>query len=124
MTLGDVYLAESHTDVADSNLIGRISVFDRNGKFLRATGRTGTAPGEFRTPYALEFDSRGRTSRRGSPQSSHPDPDQGGAFVVAYDDFGRISELAIDATTSSTPPIRSRAPGCIQAGSGASASVA
>ena len=27
---GDVYVAESHTDVTDPNLIGRISVFDKN----------------------------------------------------------------------------------------------
>ena len=57
---GDVYVAESHTDVTDPNLVGRISVFDRNGKFIRTIGKTGTGPGEFRTPHALEFDSRGR----------------------------------------------------------------
>jgi len=47
---GDVYVAESHTDVADPNLVGRISVFDKTGKFLRVIGKTGTGPGEFRTP--------------------------------------------------------------------------
>ena len=57
---GDVYVAESHTDVTDPNLVGRISVFDKNGKFLRVIGKTGTGPGEFRTPHALEFDSQGR----------------------------------------------------------------
>jgi hypothetical protein len=35
-------------------------VFDKNGKFLRVIGKAGTGPGEFRTPHALEFDSRGR----------------------------------------------------------------
>jgi len=57
---GDVYIAESHTDVADPKLIGRISVFDKTGKFLRVIGKTGTGPGEFRTPHALAFDSQGR----------------------------------------------------------------
>src|SRR5215204_4596019 len=52
---GDVYVAESHTNVADPNLVGRISVFDKNGKFLRTIGKTGTAPAEFRTPHGLEF---------------------------------------------------------------------
>src|SRR5262245_20638373 len=51
---GDVYVAESHTNVEDPNLVGRISVFDRNGKFLRVIGKTGTGPGEFRTPHAIE----------------------------------------------------------------------
>ena len=57
---GDIYVAESHTNVEDPNLVGRISVFDRNGKFLRTIGKTGTGPGEFRTPHAIEFDSQGR----------------------------------------------------------------
>ena len=35
-------------------------MFDQNGKFLRIIGKTGTGPGEFRTPHALEFDSQGR----------------------------------------------------------------
>src|SRR5437879_8924031 len=42
---GDVYVAESHTNVEDPNLTGRISVFDRSGKFLRNIGKTGTGPG-------------------------------------------------------------------------------
>jgi hypothetical protein len=45
---GDIYVAESHTDVADPNLVGRISVFDKTGKFLRVIGKAGTGPGEFR----------------------------------------------------------------------------
>jgi hypothetical protein len=57
---GDIYVAESHTDVRDPNLVGRISVFDRNGKFLRIIGKTGTGPGEFRTPHMIKFDSQGR----------------------------------------------------------------
>jgi len=32
--------------------LGRISVFDKNGRFLRTIGKTGTGPGEFRTPHA------------------------------------------------------------------------
>src|SRR6266853_1486017 len=57
---GDVYVAESHSDVTDPNLVGRISVFNKNGKFLRTIGKAGTGPGEFRTPPPLELDSRGR----------------------------------------------------------------
>src|SRR4030095_9398776 len=49
---GDVYVAESHTNVGDPNLVGRISVFDRSGKFLRVIGKTGRGPREFRTPHA------------------------------------------------------------------------
>ena len=93
---GDVYVAESHTDVADPNLIGRISVFDRNGKFLRTIGKAGTGPAEFRTPHALEFDSRGRLIVADRHNHRIQILTKQGQFVSEYDDFGRTSGLAID----------------------------
>src|SRR6202162_3403874 len=57
---GDIYVAESHTNVEDTNLVGRISVFDRSGKFLRTIGKTGTGQAEFRTPPMIKLDSQGR----------------------------------------------------------------
>jgi DNA-binding beta-propeller fold protein YncE len=93
---GDVYVAESHTDVADPNLIGRISVFDKNGKFLRTIGKAGTGPAEFRTPHALEFDSRGRLIVADRHNHRIQILTKQGRFVSEYDDFGRTSGLAID----------------------------
>jgi hypothetical protein len=40
--------------------IHRLSKFDRTGKFMKATGQRGSAPGEFIQPHALAFDSKGR----------------------------------------------------------------
>jgi sugar lactone lactonase YvrE len=94
---GDVYVAESHTDVADPNLVGRISVFDRSGKFLRVIGRTGTAPGEFRTPHALEFDSQGRLVVADRHNHRIQILTKEGKFIAEHADFGRTSGLAIDA---------------------------
>ena len=93
---GDVYVAESHTDVADPNLIARISVFDRTGKFLRVIGKTGTGPGEFRTPHALEFDSQGRLIVADRHNHRIQILTKEGKFVAEYHDFGRTSGLAID----------------------------
>jgi DNA-binding beta-propeller fold protein YncE len=93
---GDVYIAESHTDVADPNLVGRISVFDKNGKFLRAIGKTGTGPGEFRTPHALAFDSKGRLIVADRHNHRIQILTKTGKFIREYDDFGRTSGLAID----------------------------
>jgi DNA-binding beta-propeller fold protein YncE len=93
---GDVYVAESHTDVADPNLVARISVFDRNGKFLRVIGKTGTAPGEFRTPHALEFDSQGRLVVADRHNHRVQILTKEGKFVREYPEFGRASGLAID----------------------------
>jgi DNA-binding beta-propeller fold protein YncE len=93
---GDIYITESHTDVADPNLIGRISVFDKNGKFLRVIGKAGTGPGEFRTPHALEFDSKGRLVVADRHNHRIQVLTKAGKFVLEYDDFGRTSGLAID----------------------------
>ncbi len=94
---GDVYIAESHTDVTDPNLVGRISVFDRSGKYLRVIGKTGTAPGEFRTPHAIELDSQGRLVVADRHNHRIQILTKEGTFVAAYSEFGRTSGLAIDA---------------------------
>ena len=93
---GDVYVAESHTDVAAPNLVARISVFDRSGKFLRVIGKTGTAPGEFRTPHALEFDSQGRLIVADRHNHRIQILTKDGKFIREYFEFGRTSGLAID----------------------------
>jgi DNA-binding beta-propeller fold protein YncE len=93
---GDVYVAESHTDVRDPNLVGRISVFDKNGKFLRTIGKTGTGPGEFRTPHALAFDSRGQLVIADRHNHRVQFLTKDGKFVREYDEFGRTSGLAVD----------------------------
>jgi sugar lactone lactonase YvrE len=89
-------VAESHTDVRDPHLIGRISVFDKNGKFLRIIGQTGTGPGEFRTPHGLAFDSQGRLIVADRHNHRLQMLTKDGKFVREYDNFGRVSGLAID----------------------------
>ena len=93
---GDVYICESHTDVTDPGLVGRISVFDKNGKFLRVIGKTGTGPGEFRTPHAIEFDSQGRLVVADRHNHRVQILTKDGKFIREYDNFGRTSGLAID----------------------------
>jgi DNA-binding beta-propeller fold protein YncE len=93
---GDVYVAESHTDVTDPTLVGRISVFDRSGKFLRVIGKTGTGPGEFRTPHAIEFDSQGRLVVADRHNHRIQILTKEGKVVAEYGEFGRTSGLAID----------------------------
>jgi len=94
---GDVYVAESHTNVADPNLVGRISVFDKAGKFLRTIGKTGPAPGEFRTPHGLAFDSQARLIVVDRHNHRVQIMTKDGRFVAEYPDFSRGSGLAIDA---------------------------
>jgi DNA-binding beta-propeller fold protein YncE len=93
---GDIYVAESHTDVTDPNLVGRISVLDETGKFLRVIGKAGTGPGEFRTPHALAFDSQGRLVVADRHNHRIQLLTKSGQFILEYDGFGRSSGLAID----------------------------
>jgi len=71
-------------------------VFDRNGKFLRAIGKAGTGPGEFRTPHAVEFDSQGRLVVADRHNHRIQILTKEGKFISEYDDFGRTSGVAID----------------------------
>src|ERR1700756_5692057 len=93
---GDIYVAESHTNVEDPNLVGRISVFDRTGKFLRTIGKTGTGPGEFRTPHAIKFDSQGRLIVADRHNHRIQILTKEGKYVGEYREFSRVSGLAID----------------------------
>jgi DNA-binding beta-propeller fold protein YncE len=109
---GDIYVSESHTNVEDPNLIGRISVFDRNGKFLRVIGKTGTGPGEFRTPHMMAFDSQGRLIVADRHNHRIQILTKDGKYVGDYREFSRPSGLAIDgndtiyvADSESTPRV-------------------
>jgi sugar lactone lactonase YvrE len=93
---GDVYVAESHTNVEDPNLVGRISVFDRTGKFLRIIGKTGTGPGEFRTPHSVKFDSQGRLIVADRHNHRVQILTKEGRFIAEYKEFSRVSGIAID----------------------------
>jgi DNA-binding beta-propeller fold protein YncE len=94
---GDVYVAESHTDVNDPNLIGRITVFDRTGRVLRIIGKTGTGPGEFRTPHAIRWDSQGRLIVADRHNHRIQILTKDGKYIGEYKEFSRPSGLAIDA---------------------------
>ena len=52
---------------SEDSIFGRISVFDRNGKFLRVIGKRGTGPGQFDTARARVRLS-GTADRRRPPQ--------------------------------------------------------
>lgn len=95
---GDVYVAESHTDVNDPHLVGRISVFDKTGKFLRVIGRTGLGPGEFRTPHGLAWDSQGRLIVADRHNHRIQILTKSGNYLGELHEFSRASGLAIDAS--------------------------
>ena len=53
---GDVFVADGHNEVGNN----RVVKFSKDGKYVKEWGKTGFAPGEFRTLHAIAMDSRGR----------------------------------------------------------------
>ena len=96
---GDIFVAEGHSGQnadAKPDTVGRISKFNKDGKFIKSWGKLGTAPGEFRTPHSLAFDSRGRlfVADRGNLRIQIFDQDA--KFIDEWRQFSRISGLWID----------------------------
>ncbi len=92
---GDIYVAESHMDINAPDLVGRISVFDATGKFLRTIGKAGMGPGEFRTPHAMAFDSKGNLIVADRSNHRVQMLTKSGVFVREYANFSRVSGLAV-----------------------------
>jgi sugar lactone lactonase YvrE len=96
---GDIYVADGHSGQganATRATVARIAKFDANGNFLESWGRIGSAPGEFRTPHGLAFDSQGRlfVADRGNVRIQIFD--QQGRFIDQWKQFGRLSGIFID----------------------------
>jgi len=97
---GSIYVGDGHGGQganADLSTVARIAKFDRHGRFLESWGSIGTAPGKFRTPHSLAFDSQGRlfVADRGNVRIQIFEQD--GTFIDEWNQFGRLSGIYIDA---------------------------
>jgi sugar lactone lactonase YvrE len=96
---GDIFVSDGHSGQQpnpppDAN--ARIVKFTRDGKYLKEWGRLGSGPGEFRTPHAMAFDSRGRlfVADRGNHRIQIFDQD--GKLLDTWHQFSRVSGVFID----------------------------
>jgi len=95
---GDIFVSEGHggqNPDAPADTVARISKFSKDGRFIKSWGRFGSRPGEFRTPHALAFDSRGRlfVADRGNHRIQIFDQD--GKYLDSFVQFSRVSGLFI-----------------------------
>jgi len=89
---GDLFIADGH----GGNSNARIVKYSKDGKFLKTWGRKGTAHGEFDTPHALAFDSKGRLFVADRANDRIQIFDQEGTFLEEWKQFSRPSGLFID----------------------------
>ena len=97
---GDIFVADGHTGQQGGyppDKTGRIIKYDSDGNYIMEWGVIGEEPGDFRTPHALAFDSRGRlfVADRGNHRIQIFDQD--GNHLDSYYQFGRISGIFITA---------------------------
>jgi DNA-binding beta-propeller fold protein YncE len=107
---GSIFVADGHdaqgmtTNAAlDEGLkrgaTSRISKFSPDGKFIKSWGKIGVKHGEFRTPHALVFDSKGRlwVADRGNHRIEIFDQD--GNYLESRYMFSRVSGIFIKGET-------------------------
>ena len=95
---GDIFVSDGHSgqnpDPPEGST-GRILKFDSEGNFLASIGHWGVEPGEFKTPHALDIDSRGRlvVGDRGNNRLQVLDLD--GNFIEQFKQYSRPSGIYI-----------------------------
>jgi sugar lactone lactonase YvrE len=89
---GDIFVADGH----DDNTNARIVKFSKEGKFIKAWGKRGSAAGEFDTPHGLALDSRARLFVADRGNNRIQIFDQDGRFLEEWKQFSRPSGLYID----------------------------
>ena len=89
---GEVFIADGHNE--DGN--NRVMKFSKDGRFIKSWGKTGYAPGEFRTLHAIALDSRGRVFVADRANNRVQIFDQEGKFLAQWTQFGRPSGIFFD----------------------------
>jgi len=92
---GEIFVCEGHSDAATAP--ARLVKLDRTGKFIKETGKRGSAPGEFIQPHSLAFDSKGRlfVADRSNNRIQVYDQDLN-LLDTGWEQYSRISGLWID----------------------------
>lgn len=89
---GDVFVADGHNETGNN----RVVKFSKDGKYVKEWGKTGYAPGEFRTLHAIAMDSRGRIFVGDRANNRVQLFDQEGKFLSQWTQFGRPSGIFFD----------------------------
>jgi sugar lactone lactonase YvrE len=90
---GEIFVADSHSFTDGNN---RVVKFAKDGTFIKAWGRTGYAPGEFRMLHSIALDAQGRVFVADRGNNRIQIFDQEGTFIAMWTQFGRPSGITFD----------------------------
>jgi len=89
---GNIFVSQGH----GARQTDRVSIFSKDGKFMKSFGTRGAGPGEFNTPHNLAMDSQGRLFVGDRVNNRIQIFDQDGKFLQEWKQFGRPSGIFID----------------------------
>ena len=89
---GDIFVADGHGEGTND----RIVKLSKDGKFINAWGKHGSAPGEFNVPHTIALDSAGRLFVGDRSNSRIQIFDSDGKLLAEWRQFGRPSSVFID----------------------------
>ena len=91
---GDIFVADGHQNPPNTNT--RDVKFSKDGNFIKAWGKPGTAPGEFQEIHAIAMDSTGRVIVGDRANGRVQIFDQDGKFLEQWRQFGQPRGIFID----------------------------
>ena len=89
---GTVFIADGHNN--DGN--NRVVTYTSDGEYVRAWGRTGYGPQEFRALHAIDMDSNGRIFVGDRSNNRIQIFEEDGTHLATWTQFGRPSGIAFD----------------------------
>ena len=89
---GDIFIADGH----ELNGNNRVMKFSKDGRFIKQWGKTGYAPGEFRTLHGIAIDQQGRIFIADRNNNRIQLFDQEGKHLSTWTQFGTPSGIALD----------------------------
>ena len=89
---GDIFIADGH----ELNGNNRVMKFTKDGRFIKQWGKTGYAPGEFRTLHGIAIDQQGRIFVADRNNNRIQLFDQEGKHLSTWTQFGTPSGIAFD----------------------------
>ena len=90
---GNIFITEGHSGGTPGN--HRVSIFGKDGKFLKSFGKLGKGNGELDAPHTIAMDSRGRLFVGDRNNNRIQIFDQDGRYIDQWKQFSRPSGITI-----------------------------